>query len=279
VLRKIIEIDQDKCDACQECIKACPEGAIQMVKGKANLVKDFYCDGLGACIGKCPQGAITVIEKEAVAYNEKATMFNIIKQGDSAIQQHLDHLREHKEYDLLKEAEEVLDEHKNNGSTLNVIEKHKVGGACPGSRNMEFEKKNNEITDVDNLKSTLTHWPIQMHLISPHAPQYHKSNLLLAADCVSYSVGNFHQDYLREKTLTIACPKLDQNQQIYLDKLVALIDESEIQSISVMVMQVPCCSGLVNLTQAALQKSKKSVPVTLTIVGIRGKILSEQQVN
>ena len=108
MLRKIIEINEDKCDGCEECIISCPEGAIQMINGKAKLVKDFYCDGLGACIGKCPQGAITVIEREAESYDEKATLINIMKQGDKAVKEHLDHLREHKEFELLKEAEKIL---------------------------------------------------------------------------------------------------------------------------------------------------------------------------
>jgi Fe-S-cluster-containing hydrogenase component 2 len=279
MIRKIIEINEDKCDGCEECIITCPEGAIQMVNGKAKLVKDFYCDGLGACIGNCPQGAITVIEREAKEYDEKATMMNIMNQGEEVIKQHLDHLREHKEFDLLKEAEEVLAKHKSANPSLNIVERHVHGSGCPGSRSVEFEKESKKPIEESSVVSTLTHWPIQMHLISPHAPQYKNSNLLLAADCVSFSMANFHQKYLNDKTLAIACPKLDQEQQVYLDKLVALIDDAGIQSILVMVMQVPCCSGLVNLAQTALQQSKRSVPVTITVVGIRGEILQEQQIN
>jgi len=278
MIRKIIEINEDKCDGCEECIISCPEGAIQMVNGKAKLVKDFYCDGLGACIGNCPQGAITVTEREAEAYDEKATMMNVMQQGEAVIQQHLDHLREHKEFELLKEAEQVLAEHKSQKPSLEVAEEKSACG-CPGSQSMAFDQVPKMTTDKVNEVSALTHWPIQMHLIAPHAPHFKYSNLLLAADCVPFSMANFHQKYLNDKTLAIACPKLDQNQQVYLDKLVSLIDDSEIQSLSVMVMQVPCCSGLVNLAQTALQQSKRDIPVNVTIVGIRGEILGEQQIN
>jgi len=278
MIRKIIEINKDKCDGCEECIISCPEGAIQMVNGKAKLVKDFYCDGLGACIGNCPQGAITVTEREAEAYDEKATMMNVMQQGEAVIQQHLDHLREHKEFELLKEAEQVLAEHKSQKPSLEVAAEKSACG-CPGSQSMAFDQVPKMTTDKVNEVSALTHWPIQMHLIAPHAQHFKYSNLLLAADCVPFSMANFHQKYLNDKTLAIACPKLDQNQQVYLDKLVSLIDDSEIKTLSVMVMQVPCCSGLVNLAQTALQQSKRNVPITVTVVGIRGEILGEQKIN
>ncbi len=279
MIRKIIEINEEKCDGCELCIPSCPEGAIKMIGGKAKLVKDFYCDGLGACLGNCPQGAITVTEREAEAYDEKATMMNVMKHGDEVIKQHLDHLREHKEFELLKEAEQVLTEQTNKKSSLDKVDQQPSSCGCPGSQSMEFEKEHQEIKKEYNSVSTLTHWPVQMHLISPHAPHYRNSNLLLAADCVPFSMANFHQKYLNGKTLAIACPKLDQGQQVYLDKLVALIDDAEIQSISVMVMQVPCCSGLVNLAKTALQQSKSNIPATVIVVGIRGEILGEQQVN
>jgi len=279
MIRKIIEINEDKCDGCEECIISCPEGAIQMVNGKAKLVKDFYCDGLGACIGKCPQGAITVIEWEADAYDEKATIKNIIQQGEGAVQQHLEHLHEHKEFELLKEAEEVLAMHKGQKSSQDVAEEKPSACGCPGSQSMAFDQVPKMSTNDSNEVSALTHWPIQMHLIAPHAPHFKYTNLLLAADCVPFAMANFHQKFLDDKTLSIACPKLDQNQQVYLDKLVSLIDDSEIQSLSVMVMQVPCCSGLVNLAQTALQQSKRNIPVNVIIVGIRGEILGQQQIN
>ena len=127
MLRKIIEIDEEKCDGCELCIPSCPEGAIQMVDGKAKLVKDFYCDGLGACLGNCPQGAITVIEREAEAYNERAVMENMIAQGEEVVNQHLAHLREHEEYELLKEAEQILQEYKNKQGNLNMFQQQSGG--------------------------------------------------------------------------------------------------------------------------------------------------------
>lgn len=276
--RKIIEIDEKKCDGCGLCIPGCPEGALQIIEGKAKLVKDFYCDGLGACIGHCPQGAITVIEREAEEYDERAVMTNVIKQGDEVIQQHLDHLREHNEQELLGQAERILTESKEQKVELRMIEEIKAAG-CPGSQNQTFSVKPAQSQTSEQIPSSLGHWPVQMHLISPMAPQYRDSDLLLAADCVPFALANFHQKYLTGKTLAIACPKLDQGQEIYLEKLKALIDQANVQSIAVMVMQVPCCSGMVQLAQTALQQAKRSVPLKVTVVDVHGEILNEVEMN
>jgi len=268
MIRKIIEIDEDKCDGCELCIPSCPEGAIQLIDGKAKLVKDFYCDGLGACLGHCPQKAISVIEREAEAYDEVKVMENVMEQGEDVIRQHLDHLREHDEQDNLQQAIKIL-----SNRTTSVQ-------ACPGSLNQSFAtaQQHNQI-HTEDVPSALSHWPIQMHLISPMTPQYKNADLLLAADCVAFSMGNFHQKYLGGKTLAIACPKLDQGMDIYLEKLKRLIDHANIQSISVMVMQVPCCSGLVQLANTALQQSNRSVPLKVTVIGIKGEVLQEVELD
>ena len=264
MIRKIIKIDESKCDGCELCIPSCPEGAIQMVNGKAKLVKDFYCDGLGACLGHCPQGAISVIEREADAYDEVKVMENVMVQGEEVIQQHLQHLKEHNEQENLQQAIKILSNRSH------------AGHSCPGSQNQTFTKApgSGEETQM-NTPSALSHWPIQMHLISPMAPQYKNADLLLAADCVAFSMGNFHQKYLNGKTLAIACPKLDQGMDVYLDKLKGLIDHAGVKSISVMVMQVPCCSGLVQLAQTALQQSNRKILLKVTVVGIKGEVLQE----
>jgi Fe-S-cluster-containing hydrogenase component 2 len=279
MLRKIIEIDEEKCDGCELCISACPEGAIRMVDGKAHLVKDFYCDGLGACLGHCPQGAITVIEREADEYDERAVMQRIIEQGDDVIRQHLAHLRESEKHDLLEQAEQILDEYKNKKAGLTVLNEHTSTSGCPGSQSISFAPVPNPELINESDMSALTHWPIQMHLISPHAPHYRGSHLLLVADCVAFSVVNFQSKFLHGKTLAIACPKLDHRQEVYLEKLKTLIDESGIQSISVVVMQVPCCAGLVQLAQTAVQHSKKKIPLKTTIIGIDGAVLKELDLN
>lgn len=276
MLRKIIEINEEKCDGCELCIPACPEGALQLIDGKARLVRDFYCDGLGACLGHCPQGAITIIEREADAYDERQVMENVLTQGNDMVKHHLQHLREHGEGDYLQEALNILEE---KGLEKTGLEMHQISKVCPGSQSLSFTSDNREIISSSKIPSALRHWPIQLHLISPMAPHYHGSELILAADCVPFTLANFHQGFLAGKTLAIACPKLDNGQQIYIEKLKTLIDKSEVRSINVMVMQVPCCSGLVQLVQTALAQSKRKIPVEAVVVGVEGKILKELKVN
>ncbi len=276
MIRQIIEIDEDKCDGCEQCIPGCPEGAIQMVDGKAKLVNDVYCDGLGACLGNCPQGAITVIEREADEYNEVEVIQNIMQQGDEAVQTHLEHLREHGENDLLQIAKDVLEKSGKPSQGLEMAAPKPSG--CPGSRNMTFEKPAAVTQNTEAVSSALTHWPIQLHLISPMAPQYAGSDLVLAADCVAFSMGDFHQKYLQGKTLAIACPKLDSSQNIYLEKLKHMINDAKINTLTVLIMQVPCCSGLLQMAQQALAQASRKVPLKAIVVGIQGDILQEDWV-
>jgi ferredoxin len=276
--RKIIEIDEEKCDGCGLCIPACPEGALQLIDGKAKLVKDFYCDGLGACLGHCPQGAITVIERDAEDYDERAVMQNVIKQGKEVIQQHLAHLRESNEFDNLQIAEEVLAQHQEHGSGLAMAVEQPSSG-CPGSQSVSFAAQSAPSGQTAEIPAALSHWPIQMHLISPLAPHYRQTDILLAADCVPFALPDFHQSYLAGRTLAIACPKLDHNQDIYLEKLKALIDQAEIESLSVIVMQVPCCAGLVQLAQTAAQQAQRYIPMKATVIGIDGTVLKEIDIN
>lgn len=274
--RNIIEIDEPKCDGCGLCIPECPEGAIQIIDGKARLISDLFCDGLGACLGHCPQGAITVIEREAEPYDEKKVMKNIVRQGKNTIKAHLKHLVDHGEKEFLASAISFLEE---NGIEVPNLEPEPAScasGTCPGSQNMAFiDQIQAPPGATADVPSALSHWPIQMHLVSPMAPQFIGSDLLLAADCVSFSLGNFHQKYLPGKTLTIACPKLDQQQQVYLEKLIVLIDEAKINTLAVMIMQVPCCQGLVMLAQKAVEMSTRKIPVKMMVVSIQGEILKD----
>jgi NAD-dependent dihydropyrimidine dehydrogenase PreA subunit len=273
MLRKIIEIDEDRCDGCGLCIPACPEGAIQLIDGKAKLVRDFYCDGLGACLGHCPQGAITVIEREADAYDEHKVMDNVIAQGDQVVQQHLQHLREHGETHYLNQALTILKENQEHKTGLELLQ---TRSACPGSQSFAFDRPMEvSSAEVAQISSSLSHWPVQMHLISPMATHYRDSEVVLAADCVAFSMANFHQNYLKGKTLAIACPKLDQNQRVYLEKLILLIDNAKIKTLNVMIMQVPCCSGLLQLAKSALQQAQRTIPLKASVVSIRGEILKE----
>ncbi len=279
--RKIINIDQKKCTGCGLCIPGCPEGAIQLIDGKARLVSDLICDGLGACLGHCPEGAITIEEREAGPYNEYKVMENIAPQGLNTIKAHLKHLQEHGQTDYYNQALEYLRQH--HIAITGHDEPHNQDTAqhsgCPGLRSASFaEQPEDKASTAGSRPSQLTTWPVQMHLISPNAPHFRNADLLLAADCVAFSVGDFHQNYLRGKVLAIACPKLDEGQQVYLDKLVALLEQAEINTITVMMMQVPCCNGLLRLIQQALELSTRKVPVKAIVISIRGEKLREEWV-
>jgi len=277
--RKIIEIDEEKCDGCGQCLPECPEGAIRIIDGKARLISDLFCDGLGACIGYCPTGAIRVIEREAEAYDEKRTMEYVVRQGTNTIKAHLQHLHDHGEKEFLTQAVAYLEENK---LPVPEIEKQVAqcaqGPACPDSGSTVLIEQIRLPEQSESVPSALSHWPIQMHLVSPLAPHFSDTDLILAADCVAYSIGSFHQKFLPRKTLTIACPKLDQQQQVYLEKLITLIEVSKIKSLTVMIMQVPCCRGLLMLAEKALTRSTRKIPVKLMVVGVQGEILQDQWV-
>ncbi|HAR42403.1 MAG TPA: 4Fe-4S ferredoxin [Bdellovibrionales bacterium] len=274
MVRKIIQIDDQKCDGCGLCIPNCPEGAIQILDGKARLVSDRFCDGLGACLGYCPQGAITVLRREAEAYDESLVMEQIVQHGPATIHAHLKHLKEHGETELFNEAILFL---KKRGISLEP-KAPADACACPGAESKQFRKAAALNSSSEETPSALTHWPVQMHLIPPAAPQYCGKDVLLAADCVAFSVGDFHTRHLPGKALAIACPKLDSNQDIYVDKLVALIDQAQIRSLHVMIMQVPCCRSLLQLALAAAEKAKRRVPIKYSVVSLQGEILKAESV-
>lgn len=273
MLRKIIQIDEDKCDGCGDCVPECHEGALQIIDGKVRLISDLFCDGLGACIGHCPNGALAVIEREAEPYDEKKVMDYIVKGGENVIKAHLSHLKEHKEFAFLAQALDYLNDNGINIPKIDVVE-NKPSGGCSGSQARSFESPNN-IEEVGIRRSHLTQWPIQMHLVSPNSAYYRNSDLLLAADCCAFSYGDFHKDFINGKSLAIACPKLDSNKEVYLNKLIAMIDEANINSIHVVIMQVPCCGGLVQLAQQAAESANRRVPLLVTIIGVQGEILKQ----
>jgi len=274
--RKIIKIDEEKCNGCGVCIPNCPEGALKVIDGKVKLISDLFCDGLGACIGHCPEGAITIEEREAEKYNEKKVMENIIKAGPNTIKAHLTHLAEHNETDYLKEAVSVLNK-KGIKNPLEEKMKPKQFCACSGAKEMEFGQE--EVGDNNGTRaSQLRQWPVQLHLISPQAAYFQEKDVLLAADCVAYALGEFHKDYLKGKFLIIACPKLDNEQEIYVDKIKEMIDGAKINTLTVMIMEVPCCGGLLQIAKTALLKAKRKIPIKGVIVGIKGNILKEEWV-
>jgi ferredoxin len=279
--RKIIKIDEGKCDGCGLCMPGCPEGALQMIEGKARLVSDLCCDGLGACLGHCPQGAITIEEREAVPYDERQVIAGIARQGRAVVEAHLQHLRDHNETTYLQQAYDYLREQgMMPGQTGTVPRPHPASfqtGGCPGSQTVSFGTccGSADEAPAGPQPSRLTHWPIQLHLISPRAPHFQGSHLLLTADCVPFALGGFHESYLKGKTLTIACPKLDDGQEVYLEKLTSLIDDAGIEALTVMIMQVPCCSGLLHLARRAVAQATRKMPVNFIVVGLRGEILQQ----
>ncbi|MBI5699887.1 4Fe-4S binding protein [Candidatus Saganbacteria bacterium] len=195
--RKIIRIDEEKCNGCGICVPACREGALQIIGGKARLVSDSYCDGLGACLGECPLGAISFEEREAEEFSGK---------------------------------------------------------------------------------SELRQWPVQLHLVPPTAPYFEGADVVLAADCTAFALGDFHKDHLKGKSLAIACPKLDEGQDIYVEKIAALIDKAKINTLTVMIMEVPCCGGLLSIAQEGKNKAARKIPIKLIVVGLQGGIVKEEWV-
>ena len=278
VKRKIITIDQKKCNGCGECIPNCPEGAIQLIDGKARLISDIFCDGLGACLGHCPQGAISVEEREAEPYDERKVMKNIVKQGKNTIIAHLQHLKEHGETNYLNKAIDYLKEKdiKVEFNTKTDLEKFQPQG-CPGSQSISFKQDNtSQQTGTQSQPSQLSQWPVKMHLINPDASYFKQSDLLLAADCVAYSIADFHQRFLSGRCLAIACPKLDSNKDVYLQKLIKLIDEAKINTLTLVTMQVPCCNGLLLMAKKAVEEATRNIPIKHIMISIKGEILKDE---
>jgi ferredoxin len=267
------------------------------------MISDLYCDGLGACIGDCPVGAITLEEREAEPYDEIKVMERISPKGEATIIAHLNHLIDHDQSEFVEQGIQYiidnklnvdLNKLKNAVGSPHTLETKEVkpqenskpvtmhanhgGGGCPGSRMMSFDKPQAAATTVASTDqpSELRQWPVQLHLVNPQAPYFQNADVLMAADCVAFSMGNFHSKYLKGKGLAIACPKLDSGKDIYIDKLTAMIDMAKINTLTVMIMEVPCCSGLLQIAKMATEKASRKVPVKALVVGLDGEIRSEE---
>jgi ferredoxin len=236
-VRNIIRIDDEKCDGCGQCVVDCAEAALQIVDGKAKLVKEIYCDGLGACLGGCPTGALSIVKREADEFDEEAT---------------------HRHVEEMKEMQQ----------------KEKVFSGCPGSRTFDFTESSEAHHGEAESRPELTNWPVQLKLVATNAPYLQDADLLLAADCTAFSTVNFHSRFIKGKKLLIACPKLD-DAQFYFDKLTEMFKENNIRSINVVMMEVPCCGGLGYVVKEALKKSGKDIPYNEVVIGIKGDILGE----
>jgi len=283
MIREMVQIDEEICDGCGNCVPECHEGALQIIDGKARLVSDLLCDGLGACIGHCPQDAITIEKREAEPYSETKVLDGMIALGPNTIIAHLRHLKDHNETGYLREAFEYLRNREDLDfavdDVIRAVHNSDDGGAscgCAGSQPQTFNQPEPPASvSAGPVPSALTHWPIQLHLINPQAGNFQGADLLVAADCVAFTMGDFHRQHLVGKSLIIACPKLDQGQDIYLQKIIVLIDLARVNTITVMIMQVPCCGGLIQIVQQATQQAQRKVPVKMIVVSVQGDILHE----
>jgi NAD-dependent dihydropyrimidine dehydrogenase PreA subunit len=241
--RKVITIDEEKCDGCGVCIPSCPEGALQIIDGKARLVKESFCDGLGACLGDCPQGALIIEEKETEAYDEEGVIAHIGQTSPELLERHLAHLRAH--------ADE-----------LPSLPSPGAIAACPSAQVLRLEER-------AVGRSELRQWPIQLHLVPPDAPYLHGADLVLVADCVPFAYPDFHADFLKGKAIAIGCPKLD-DIDAYIDKVTQILTQADLRSLTVVHMEVPCCHGLVQVARWALKRSGKDIPIEDVVIAIDG---------
>jgi len=292
MIREVVKIDEALCDGCGNCITNCHEGALRMIDGKARLVSDLLCDGLGACIGHCPQGAITIEKREAEPYNEVKAIQLIIPKGKNTVVAHLKHLRDHNETEYMKEAVEYMRANKPSlpfdlNEVIREMHRPKIGvlqhsqaPGCPGSQSRTISGKpvQTSVPATEEARSELRQWPVQMHLINPAAGYFKGSDMVLAADCVAFAMGNFHSKLLKGKTLAIACPKLDQGMDIYMEKIIRLINEAQINTLTVVMMEVPCCGGLLQIVQRAAAQATRKVPIKMMVVSVEGEILKEEWV-
>jgi Fe-S-cluster-containing hydrogenase component 2 len=244
VLRKIIQIDEERCDGCGQCITGCAEGALKLVDGKARVVADKYCDGLGACIGECPTGALTIIEREADEFDEAA-------------------------------VEALL------GKT-HQKETSPPAGGCPSARLQMFsspcacEKANLPAALDGEDESFLSHWPVQIRLVPSNAPFLHEADLLVVADCVPIAYPSIHKDFMKGRAVMMGCPKFD-DAQGYIDKFAKICEHAGLKSITVLSMEVPCCSGLPMIVKKGIQISGVDIPLTEVVVSIKGKVLEVRE--
>ena len=278
--RKIIEIDESKCNGCGKCIPNCPEGALQIIDGKARLISDLFCDGLGACVGECPLGAMKVVEREAEPYDEKTVMLKgIIPHGENTIKAHLKHLKEHNETEFLEIAINTLKENNIEVPDLEEKPKSPCGGGCPGMASRTMAPRTAQTAQAGNTQpgkvlSELRQWPLQLHLINPAAPYFDNADLLVSADCVPYAYGDFHRDFLQGKIVITFCPKLDNSMDRYLEKLTELFRTKQINSVTIVRMEVPCCGGTEMVVRKALEAAGKQVNVKVNVISINGEIIA-----
>ena len=233
-IRNIVKIDQEKCNGCGLCVNACAEGAIKIVDGKAKLVSEIYCDGLGACLGHCPQDAITIEKREAAEFDEEATKAHLAKEK---------------------------------------IEQIQTDFVCPGMTTKKLRGKSgpDDSAQTAGGPSQLSHWPVQLKLVSPHASYFSNADLLLVADCVPFAMGDFHSRFLKNRSIVVGCPKLDDT-EFYVEKLATILQVNKVHSLTVIHMEVPCCGGLAHIARRAIAKNKIEMVFKDVTIDLQGNI-------
>lgn len=237
-LRNIVKIDEDKCNGCGDCVTACAEGAIEIIDGKAKLVSEVYCDGLGACLGHCPQDAITIEQREAEEFDEKATE---------------EHLAQKKQPDIAESF-----------------------SGCPGMQAARLSPPPSG-KQTGPVASQLGQWPVQLKLVSPSAPYLAGSDLLVTADCVPFAMGDYHSRFLKDHTVVVGCPKLD-DVDYYVEKLAAILKANDLASLTVLHMEVPCCSGLTYIAREAIKAGGKKMSFQDVTVSLGGEVRASETV-
>ena len=249
--RKIIAINEDLCNGCGSCVSACSEGALQIIDGKARLVREDFCDGFGDCMGECPTGALIIEEREARRFDIEETREYLLKtKGEEAV----------------RRMDEAQKKHEPKGG-------EPLPCGCPGSMARTIKISESISTScAEPLMAQLRNWPVQISLLPLKAPYYKRANLLVAADCCAYAYAGFHNDFIKGHTLAVGCPKLD-NADAHRKKLATILTENDIDSVEVAYMEVPCCTGLVRLVEEAVKESGRNIPVKKTKIGIKGEVI------
>jgi len=252
VKRKIIHIDEELCDGCGNCVPSCAEGSLQIVDGKAKVIADNLCDGLGACLGECPQDALQIVEREAEEFDEEAVEAHLAKQAEAEAAPAPAHAPSH------GPAE--------------------IPCGCPSTQMKTFQPVGGGIPRATGGASALTHWPIQVHLVPPTAPFLKGADLLIAADCTPFAYPDFHEVLLKDRVLMVGCPKLD-DAQAYIDKFTAIFSQAGVRSITTVMMEVPCCSGLSVIIRRALENAQANIPLEEVIISTRGSLLEDRKIS
>lgn len=284
--RDIIKIDENLCNGCGVCVMGCHEGALQVIDGKARLVNELFCDGLGACIGECPEGAIEIEHRDAEEYDEIKTMDNLLLKSDATVVAHLEHLRSHNAVDFYEQGIQYLNK-LNRNDIIEIVGKPKmhqehnqqpVACGCPGSAERTMNHTEQRTISRTKNQSELSHWPVQLHLVNPAAGFFKDTELVVMSTCGPIASANVHTDYLAGRAVVVACPKLDRTDP-YTEKLAAIIQNSNLRKIIVVIMEVPCCAGLSKIVKEARALSGiEDLIIEEHTLGLNGELINMRRI-